>query len=102
MQFYLRSYSPDPKFDNDPRLCPLSTETFNGLPSAFICVAEYDPVRSDGEQYHQKLQASNVPSSLYLGKGLVHGCIRMFRYCDEGRQFYLALIGSIANMLKKN
>jgi acetyl esterase len=59
-----------------PYAMPLLAEDYNGLPQAFIAVAQFDPLRDDGMLYAERLQAAGVSTLLYPGKGLVHGCLR--------------------------
>ncbi|MGV8651089.1 putative sulfate exporter family transporter, partial [Pseudomonas aeruginosa] len=47
-----------------------------GLPPAFVAVAEFDPLRDDGERYGAALRAAGGEAGFYPGSGLVHGCLR--------------------------
>lgn len=44
-------------------------EAFEGMPPAWIAVAELDILRSDGEKYADKLRSFGVPVTLKLLKG---------------------------------
>lgn len=43
------------------------------MPPAFICVAELDPLRSEGQAYASMLKAADVPVEFSCGQGMLHG-----------------------------
>lgn len=47
---------------HDPLLSPLLAEDLSGLPAAVVIVAEYDPVRDDGERWVRALHGADVPA----------------------------------------
>jgi acetyl esterase len=77
---FLQWYLP-PEIDmGDPAklpttLAPANTADLSGLPPAFICTAEYDPIRDDGARYAELLSAAGVPVELYNAPTLVHGFV---------------------------
>ncbi|WP_205677491.1 alpha/beta hydrolase [Aquitalea denitrificans] len=99
MAYYLAQYAPDPAMHADPRLAPLAAANLQGLPPAFVAVAEYDPLRDDGLRYVQRLLASGVVAECHLGRGLVHGCLRFWPQGPETARMYRALVTAIAHML---
>jgi acetyl esterase len=56
-------------------LAPANTADLSGLPPAFICTAEYDPLRDDGARYAELLSAAGVPVELYNAPTLMHGFV---------------------------
>ncbi|MDI1334415.1 alpha/beta hydrolase [Pseudomonas sp.] len=78
---------------------PLLVEDFGGLPPALIAVAQFDPLRDDGVLYAEHLQAAGVPTTLYYGKGLVHGCLRARGQVAEVDLLYETLLGFLADRL---
>ncbi len=98
MDTYFKMYSPDCHHSENPCLYPLSAKSFQSLPSTFVAVAEYDPVRDDGYEYIQALQQAGVQAELYLGKGLLHGCLRAIRDCPDSALMYQAIIEAISTM----
>ncbi|WAH60749.1 alpha/beta hydrolase [Pseudomonas silvicola] len=72
----IADYLPDPAYRHSPLAMPLNAADFKAQPSTFIGVAEFDPLRDHGIAYHQVLTNSGIDSELYVGKGLVHGCLR--------------------------
>jgi acetyl esterase len=56
-------------------LAPANTADLSGLPPAYICTAEYDPLRDDGARYGELLSAAGVPVELYNAPTLMHGFV---------------------------
>jgi acetyl esterase len=52
---------------------PLHRESFEGLPPAWVEVAEFDPLRDEGRQYAEALAAAGVPVEVREAKGAIHG-----------------------------
>jgi len=77
MLLFTRSYAgPDPAVLDDPLVSPLRSARFDSLPPAYVMSAEQDSLRSDAEDYAQRLTAEGVPVQLSVEPGLVHACIR--------------------------
>jgi len=98
VEFYLQLYAPDPATHDDPRLAPLSAESLAGLPPAFVSVAEFDPLRDDGQLYVERLRGDGVEAQFHFGHGLLHGCLRALHRCPETARLYLAFAEAIAGM----
>ncbi|MDZ5432316.1 alpha/beta hydrolase [Pseudomonas fluorescens] len=78
---------------------PLLAGDVSGLPPAWIAVAQFDPLRDDGVQYAERLNAAGVPTTLYYGSGLVHGCLRARGQAAEVDALYQTLIDFLAAKL---
>jgi acetyl esterase len=78
---------------------PLLAGDLSGLPQAWIAVAQFDPLRDDGVQYAERLNAADVPATLYYGNGLVHGCLRARGQVTEVDALYETLIDFLAAKL---
>jgi acetyl esterase len=62
----------------DPRVSPLLAESLSGLAPALIAVGGFDPLRDEGQQYAEALQAAGTAVDLrYLGS-LAHGFATLF------------------------
>lgn len=99
VEYFLRVYAPDPASHEDPRLALLAAPSLEGLAPAFVAVAEFDPLRDDGQLYVERLHAAGVPAQFHLGRGLLHGCMRAMGRCPETTGLYEAFIAAIAAML---
>ncbi|MHC8380635.1 alpha/beta hydrolase [Pseudomonas sp. LB3P14] len=72
----IESYLPNRADWNSPLAMPLAATDYTGLAPTFIGVVEFDPLRDHGIEYQRRLLESGINSGLYIGKGLVHGCLR--------------------------
>jgi acetyl esterase len=70
---------------DDWRLSPLRAPSHAGVAPAYIVTAEYDPLRDEGEQYAEKLQAAGVPTTLRRYDGLVHVFFGLTATFDEAK-----------------
>ena len=57
---------------DDPRVAPLNGVDFAKLPSALVHVAEFDPLRDEGEAYVAALARAGVRAELTVHAGLIH------------------------------
>jgi acetyl esterase len=78
---------------------PLLATDFSRLPPAWIAVAQLDPLRDDGVLYAERLSAAGVAATLYVGEGLVHGCLRARGQVAEVDALYETLFGYLAEKL---
>lgn len=69
-----------------PRAAPLCADSHDGLPPAYVAVAQYDPLRDSGRAYADKLRAAGVPVVLDEGAGLIHGYLRAIDYCTASHE----------------
>ncbi|WP_367130809.1 alpha/beta hydrolase [Saccharothrix sp. HUAS TT1] len=63
----------------------------DGLPPAFVAIAEHDPVRDDGVRYAAGLAAAGVPVRLREFAGTIHPFVLMDGELDE----YRVLLGEL-------
>ncbi|WP_413795582.1 MULTISPECIES: alpha/beta hydrolase [unclassified Pseudomonas] len=82
-----------------PYAMPLLADDLGGLPATLIAVAQWDPLRDDGVRYSERLDAAEVDVVLYVGKGLVHGCLRGRGRVPEVDQLYRTLLAFLADRL---
>lgn len=77
------NYCPNPDDLRTARVAPLLADSHEGLPAAFIAVAECDPLRDSGVAYAEALQAAGVATQLDRGDGLIHGYLRSMDFCTD-------------------
>ena len=77
MRFCFDTYLAAAEEGGSPYVSPLLATSLAGLPSATILTAEFDPLRSEAEDYAARLNAAGVKATLRQLDGMVHGCIHM-------------------------
>lgn len=100
MHYYLKAYAPNTQDWQDLRLSPMLAHDLSDMPPSFIAVAEYDPLSDDGRIFAERLQQANISTEFYLGKGLLHGSLRLVRDCPVVQDLYQHMLSSIKQMLK--
>lgn len=101
MHFYLKEYAPNPENWQDLRLAPLSSPDFSDMPATFVAVAEYDPLSDEGKFFTEKLKQAGISTEFYVGKGLLHGSLRLMRDCPEVQQLYQNMLSAIRRMFDR-
>ncbi|MGC0419503.1 alpha/beta hydrolase [Embleya sp. AB8] len=66
-------YLPADVDPRDPRVSPLCEPDLRGLPPTVITVAEYDPLRGQGERYLTRLHEAGVPAAAFRVLAHLHG-----------------------------
>ncbi|HME25735.1 MAG TPA: alpha/beta hydrolase [Acetobacteraceae bacterium] len=73
MVWFWDHYLTDPAEAADPYVSPLRARDFSGLPPAIVMIAEYDPLRDEGDYYAEKLRAAGTPAITSRWDGMNHG-----------------------------
>ena len=94
----LAAYLPHAGDRRDPLALPLRARDFRDLPPAFVAVAEFDPLRDDGERYCEALREADVDVEFFPGAGLVHGALRA-RGVEEVEALYRVLYQALRGFL---
>jgi acetyl esterase len=94
-------YCPNETERENPLAAPLRAESHEGLPQAFVAVAQYDPLRDDGRAYADKLRKAGVAVDFDAGDGLIHGYLRSMEYCDDARAKLQRMAGWLAGCCAK-
>jgi acetyl esterase/lipase len=73
MVWFWDHYLSDASQAADPFVSPLRASDLANLPPALVQIAEYDPLRDEGDAYAAKLQAAGTPATLSRWDGMNHG-----------------------------
>ena len=86
MMWYRRHYLPDEKTWEEPEASPLlHTDGWAEQPKALIVVGELDVLRSEGEEYAEKLRRGGLEVDLKIMKGMPHPFLAMDGVLRQGR-----------------
>ncbi len=66
-------YLPEPPTEHIEYASPLEAPSFEGLPAAYVEVAEYDSLRDEGLAYAQGLKGAGVAVEIFETRGTPHG-----------------------------
>lgn len=86
MQWFWKHYLGEGASDagSHPYASPARAD-LQGLPPATVVLAEIDPLRSEGEQYAQKLGNAGVPTQMKLYSGVTHEFFGMAAAVGEAK-----------------
>jgi acetyl esterase len=86
MKWFWQHYAPDVAQSKQPSASPLLAADLTGLPPALVILAEYDVLRSEGEQYATRLQQAGIPTQQTQYPGMIHGFVGRIAMFDLARQ----------------
>jgi acetyl esterase len=86
MEAYVASYIGDSERVREPYASPLFAD-LQGLPPAWVLTCEFDPLRSEGEAYAQRLADAGVPTEHRALLGHTHGSFAFTRLTASARQY---------------
>jgi acetyl esterase len=82
MVWFVDHYLPDETQRTHPYAAPIRAASFEGLPPAYVVIAQHDPLRDEGLEYAAALEAAGVP-------------VTVRRYDDQIHAFF-----SLVNLLE--
>lgn len=86
MLWYRKHYLPDEKTWSEPEASPLLyTDGWTEQPKALVVVGELDVLRTEGEEYVEKLKRAGVETDLRIMKGMPHPFLAMDGALQQGR-----------------
>ncbi|HEY4941921.1 MAG TPA: alpha/beta hydrolase [Rhizomicrobium sp.] len=95
MDWFTRCYAPDKAHRSDPRLSPLLCTDLAGQPPAYVITAGFDPLRDEGKDYADKLDAAGVPVTHVNYPGMVHGFFSMRGLIPKAREAVAAAAAAL-------
>jgi len=85
MAFFWRSYLPVQAPRLPPVAAPGLTTDLSDLPPAHIVLAEFDPLKDEGRDFAEQLEAAGNPVHLQAAPGMIHGFMSMPGVDEEVR-----------------
>ena len=73
IDWYIEQYLPNESDRYEAYASPLLANDLGNLPPALVVLAGFDPLKTEGEQYAEKLQAAGVPVRLLTYESMIHG-----------------------------
>lgn len=86
MLWFANHYVPNPADRSNPYVSPLLAKDLSGLPPATIITAQIDPLRSDGENYANRLREAGVEVTYQNYEAVNHEFFGMTAVLDEAKQ----------------
>jgi acetyl esterase/lipase len=72
LDHYLPQHAPGGPDPRDPRISPLRSADFYGLPPTIVHTAEFDPLRDEGQEYFRRLIPSGSALAYTCHPGMIH------------------------------
>lgn len=75
MTWFVQQYLPDGVGKDQDTASPILVDDLSGLPPSLVITAEYDPLRSEGEAYAERLREAGVEVTAECIAGANHGVL---------------------------
>ncbi len=85
VRYYWYEYLADEADGANPYASPIRAESLASLPPALLVIAEYDPLRDEGEAYAARLAADGVPTVATRYDGMMHSFVTFTSLDDAQR-----------------
>jgi acetyl esterase len=85
VRWFWSHYLPD-NHRLDPRAVPARADDLSGLAPAYVQIAEFDPLRDEGDRYAQRLRAAGVSAKVDRYPGVVHGFVSRWHTMSRAEQ----------------
>lgn len=87
MHWFWNHHAPDPAQRADTRI-ELVDAVLNGLPPIYMAIAEFDPLRDEGDLLLDRLKETDTPVEYHIWRGVTHACLPMIRDLDPCDTFF--------------
>lgn len=86
----------------DPRINLVGRDDLRGLPSATVITAQFDPLRSEGQSYAEKMKSAGVPVNLINYDGVTHEFFGMAKVIDKAKAAVEAATADLKKAFEKS
>lgn len=86
MRWFWGHYLKNEADGDSPKASPLRASDLSGLPPALVVLAEVDPLRSEGEQYADRLRDAGVDVEIHQYDGVTHEFFGMTAILEPARE----------------
>lgn len=99
MRWYWSQYLDDERSGDDWRASPLRAPDLSRLPPATIVVAEHDPLRTQAEQYAERLVAAGVEAEVHCFDGMIHSFANLRQTIDRAEDAMELVVSTVRRTL---
>jgi acetyl esterase len=85
VRYYWYEYLADEADGDRAYASPIRAESLAGLPPALVVIAEFDPLRDEGEAYATRLAAEGVQVSVHRYDGMFHSFVTFHGALPQAR-----------------
>ena len=84
IDWFSKNYKRNESDTLNPLMSPLLEKDLTNLPPAFVCTAEYDPLKDEGAAYAKRLKEAGNTVIFKEYKGVTHGFLNLPRITTKG------------------
>ena len=85
VRYYWYEYLSEEADGAHPYASPIRAESLSGLPPALVVLAEFDPLRDEGEAYAERLASDGVPVTIERYEGMFHSFVTFLGALPQAR-----------------
>ncbi len=95
VMFIRSQYLPDKNDWKNPYASPLCAKDHSNLPPAVIVTAQFDVLRDEAQEYHNKLISAGVQSEYHMYEGMIHDFAILIDLYDEADEAVDRIVGNL-------
>lgn len=86
-KWFFNQYIGDQQDFNDSLVLPIKANIQSSVAPAIITVAEFDPLRDEGQKYGASLIDKGVKTEIIVAEGMIHGFFDMGRWSPKAQDY---------------
>ena len=100
MEWFVKNYQAKEEDIHDPLMSPFLQADLSDLPPAFLCIAEYDPLKDEGEAYAKRLMEAGNEVMFKEYKGVIHAFFNLPKIMPKALELHTDIQQAITKTLK--